>query len=157
MKTPLVFLTLSSVLALPCMAHANTTDNQRKTAIVKQVITKLDNRRTTIEKHASPQLKRIANYADAVAERNNYISCAPWDMVGGQDYSQSRVTRSATYKVLKNGNVETRFRSEANSPINVVQFEFIKQNGKLMISDIYSDGDSFLSLTISCLEESDYL
>ena len=157
MKTPLVFLTLSSVLALPCMAHANTTDNQRKTAIVKQVITKLDNRHITIEKHASPQLKRIANYADAVAERNNYISCAPWDMVGGQDYSQSRVTRSATYKVLKNGNVETRFRSEANSPINVVQFEFIKENGKLMISDIYSNGDSFLSLTISCLEESDYL
>lgn len=157
MKTPLVFLTLSSVLALPCMAHANTTDNQRKTAIVKQVITKLDNRRTTIEKHASPQLKRIANYADAVAERDDYISCAPWDMVGGQDYSQSRVTRSATYKVLKNGNVETRFKTEANSPVTVVEFKFIKENGKLMISDIYSDGDSFLSLTISCLEESDYL
>lgn len=157
MKTPLVFLTLSSVLALPCMAHANTTDNQRKTAIVKQVITKLDNRRTTIEKHASPQLKRIANYADAVAERDDYISCAPWDMVGGQDYSQSRVTRSATYKVLKNGNVETRFKTEANSPVTVVEFKFIKENGKLMISDIYSNGDSFLSLTISCLEESDYL
>ena len=157
MKTPLVFLTLSSILVLPCIAHANTTDNQRKTAIAKQVITKLDNRHITIEKHASSQFKRIANYADAVAERDNYISCAPWDMVGGQDYTQSRVTRSATYKVLKNGNVETRFRSEANSPINVVQFEFIKENGKLMISDIYSDGDSFLSLTISCLEESDYL
>ena len=157
MKTPLVFLTLSSVLALPCMAHANTTDNQRKTAIVKQVITKLDNRHITIEKHASPQLKRIANYADAVAERDDYISCAPWDMVGGQDYSQSRVTRSATYKVLKNGNVETRFKTEANSPVTVVEFEFIKENGKLMISDIYSNGDSFLSLTISCLEESDYL
>ena len=157
MKTPLVFLTLSSVLALPCMAHANTTDNQRKTAIVKQVITKLDNRHITIEKHASPQLKRIANYADAVAERDDYISCAPWDMVGGQDYSQSRVTRSATYKVLNNGNVETRFKTEANSPVTVVEFGFIKENGKLMISDIYSDGDSFLSLTISCLEESDYL
>lgn len=157
MKTPLVFLTLSSILVLPCIAHANTTDNQRKTAIVKQVITKLDNRHIIIEKYASPQFKRVANYADAVAARDNAVSCAPWDMVGGQDYTQSRVTRSATYKVLKNGNVETRFRSEANSPINVVQFEFIKENGKLMISDIYSDGDSFLSLTISCLEESDYL
>ena len=102
-------------------------------------------------------MKRIANYADTVAERDNAVSCAPWDMVGGQDYTQSRVTRSATYKVLKNGNVETRFRLEANSPINVVQFEFIKENGKLLISDIYSDGDSFLSLTISCLEEFDYL
>lgn len=157
MKTPLVFLTLSSILVLPCIAHANTTDNQRKTAIAKQVITKLDNRHITIEKHASPQLKRIANYADAVAERDDYISCAPWDMVGGQDYSQSRVTRSATYKVLKNGNVETRFKTEANSPVTVVEFKFIKENGKLMISDIYSNGDSFLSLTISCLEESDYL
>ena len=102
-------------------------------------------------------MKRIANYADAVAERDDYISCAPWDMVGGQDYSQSRVTRSATYKVLKNGNVETRFKTEANSPVTVVEFKFIKENGKLMISDIYSNGDSFLSLTISCLEESDYL
>ena len=157
MKTPLVFLTLSSILVLPCIAHANTTDNQRKTAIVKQVITKLDNRHIIIEKHASSQLKRIANYADTVAARDNAVSCAPLEMVGGQDYTQSRVTRSATYKVLNNGNVETRFRSEANSPINVVQFEFIKENGKLMISDIYSDGDSFLSLTISCLEESDYL
>ena len=157
MKTPLVFLTLSSVLALPCMAHANTTDNQRKTAIVKQVITKLDNRHIIIEKYASPQFKRVANYADAVAARDNAVSCAPWDMVGGQDYSQSRVTRSATYKVLKNGNVETRFKTEANSPVTVVEFKFIKENGKLMISDIYSNGDSFLSLTISCLEESDYL
>lgn len=157
MKTPLVFLTLLSVLALPCMAHANTTDNQRKTAIAKQVITKLDRRHTTIEKHASSQFKRIANYADTVAERDNYITCAPWDMVGGQDYTQSRVTRSATYKVLKNGNVETRFKTEANGPVAVVEFEFIKENGKLLISDIYSDGDSFLSLTISCLEESDYL
>ncbi len=157
MKTPVLLLTLSSLVALPCVAHANTTDNQRKTAIVKQVITKLNNRHITIEKHASPQLKRVANYADTVAERDDYISCAPWDMVGGQDYSQSRVTRSATYKVLKNGNVETRFRTEANSPINVVQFEFIKENGKLMISDIYSNGDSFLSVTASCLEESDDL
>lgn len=67
MKTPLVFLTLSSILVLPCIAHANTTDNQRKTAIVKQVITKLDNRLIIIEKHASSQFKRIANYADTVA------------------------------------------------------------------------------------------
>ena len=104
-----------------------------------------------------PQFKRIANYADTVAERDNSISCAPWDMVGGQDHSQSRVTRSATYKVLKNGNVETRFKTEANSLVTVIEFEFIKENGKLLISDIYSDGDSFLSLTISCLEESDYL
>ena len=157
MKAPVLALALSSILVLPCIAHANTTDNQRKTAIVKQVITKLGNRRTTIEKHASPQFKRVANYADVVAERDDYISCAPWDMVGGQDYTQSRVTRSATYKVLKNGNVETRFKTEANSPVTVVEFKFIKENGKLMISDIYSDGDSFLSLTISCLEESDYL
>lgn len=157
MKTPLVFLTLSSILVLPCIAHANTTDNQRKTAIVKQVITKLGNRRTTIEKYASPQFKRVANYADAVAARDNAVSCAPLEMVGGQDYTQSRVTRSATYKVLNNGNVETRFKTEANSPVTVVEFGFIKENGKLMISDIYSDGDSFLSLTISCLEESDYL
>ena len=156
MKAPVLALALSSILVLPCIAHANTTDNQRKTAIVKQVITKLGNRRTTIEKHASPQFKRVANYADVVAERDNYISCAPWDMVGGQDYTQSRVTRSATYKVLKNGNVETRFKTEANSLVTVIEFEFIKENGKLLISDIYSDGDSFLSLTISCLEESDY-
>lgn len=157
MKTPLVFLTLSSILVLPCIAHANTTDNQRKTAIVKQVITKLDNRLIIIEKHASSQFKRIANYADTVAARDNAVSCAPLEMVGGQDYTQSRVTRSATYKVLNNGNVETRFKTEANSPVTVVEFGFIKENGKLMISDIYSDGDSFLSLTISCLEESDYL
>ena len=157
MKTPVLALALSSILVLPCIAHANTTDNQRKTAIVKQVITKLDNRHIIIEKYASPQFKRVANYADAVAARDNAVSCAPWDMVGGQDYSQSRVTRSATYKVLKNGNVETRFKTEANSPVTVVEFKFIKENGKLMISDIYSNGDSFLSLTISCLEESDYL
>ena len=157
MKTPVLALALSSILVLPCIAHANTTDNQRKTAIVKQVITKLDNRHITIEKHASSQFKRIANYADAVAERDNAVGCAPWEMVGGQDYTRSRVTRSATYKVLKNGNVETRFKTEANSPVTVIEFEFIKENGKLMISDIYSDGDSFLSVTISCLEESDYL
>ena len=157
MKTPVLALALSSILVLPCIAHAHTTDNQRKTAIAKQVITKLDNRHITIEKHASPQLKRIANYADTVAARDNAVSCAPLEMVGGQDYTQSRVTRSATYKVLNNGNVETRFKTEANSPVTVVEFGFIKENGKLMISDIYSDGDSFLSLTISCLEESDYL
>lgn len=77
MKTPLVFLTLSSILVLPCIAHANTTDNQRKTAIVKQVITKLDNRHITIEKHASSQFKRIANYADTVAERDNAVGYTP--------------------------------------------------------------------------------
>lgn len=157
MKTPFLAFTLASVLVLPCMAQANTSDNQRKTAITRQVISKLDQRHATILKHASPQFQSIANYADTVAERDNYISCAPWDMVGGQDYSQSRVTRSATYKVLKNGNVETRFKIEAGSAVNVVEFEFTKENGKLMISDIYTDGDSFLLLTIDCLRDSDYL
>lgn len=158
-----VFKKTAFLLALAPLAitygHANPSDNQSKIAIAKKVISNLDQRIPTILSHADNDFSTIANYAEFVAERDNYISCAPWDWIGGQDYVQSRINRSANYTLLKNGQVRARFNVgiQGGKPVEVVDFAFIKQNGRYVISDIIVDDISFIQATIECLQESDYI
>lgn len=46
---------------------------------------------------------------------------------------------------------------QGGKPVEIVDFAFIKQNGRYVISDIIVDDTSFIQATIECLQESDYI
>ena len=47
--------------------------------------------------------------------------------------------------------------TQGSKPVEVVDFTFIKQNGRYVISDIIVDDTSFIQAAIECLQESDYI
>lgn len=154
MKQVITSLIVLAIAITPNLANANQAENQKKIAVVKKVVSNLDNRTNTILTNAAPELKKVAQQAEKIASRYDTVTCAAWDIVGGQDYdSQKLVTQSAKYSVLKNGNARVTFRTFHDSPeANTVIFKFQKSGKRQLITDIYDNNTSFISETKACLK-----
>lgn len=154
MKQAITSLAILAIAITPNLANANQAENQKKIAVVKKVISNLDKRMNTVLANATPELKKVSQQAAKTSARYTHVSCAAWDIIGGQDYdSQKLVTQSAKYTVLKNGEVKVTFRTFYDSPeVNTVIFEFKKSGKRYLISDFYDSDTSFIGETKTCLK-----
>lgn len=154
MKQLVGLATVLTMAITPNLANANQAENQKKIAVVKKVISNLDKRMNTVLANATPELKKVSQQAAKTSARYTHVSCAAWDIIGGQDYdSQKLVTQSAKYTVLKNGEVKVTFRTFDDSPeVNTVIFEFKKSGKRYLISDFYNSDTSFIGETKTCLK-----
>lgn len=154
MKQLIGLATVLTMAITPNLANANQAENQKKIAVAKKVISNLDKRMNTVLANATPELKKVSQQAAKTSARYTHVSCAAWDIIGGQDYdSQKLVTQSAKYTVLKNGEVKVTFRTFDDSPeVNTVIFEFKKSGKRYLISDFYNSDTSFIRETKTCLK-----
>lgn len=155
MKKTFSCVVLATVPTFFTFAHAF---DDAKIATVKQVMSQVDDRIDIISQNATDDFLEVIEIDYAITP-DGIMNCAPWDWIAGQDPSQYAINKTATYKILNNGNVRVRFKSNLDGPYETLDFVVVKSGNGYLIDDIYDlDQDTYFKpSTVGCWVESGYL